>query len=149
MISHQALHSAAKCWERKGGRDPSSLSLFSWEIRPDRKFFTLKPSDGATYSEAKVVQVLPFKKMKETCNFHLSYKLTMRDKMIQKNPEDHIVWILKRFFVNYGGKWCNNRSIWSITNKISGSNGNLFCKNILCHPLVPYINGTCLNLLCI
>jgi len=44
--------------------------------------------------------------MREVCNFHHRYTLTMRDKMKKKkkNPGYHIVGFLKNLFVNYGGK---------------------------------------------
>ncbi len=56
------------------------------------------------FSQPPIVQVLPLKKMREACNFHHRYTSTMRDKIIIKNPENHIVGFLKNLFVNYGGK---------------------------------------------
>ncbi len=56
------------------------------------------------FSQPTIVQVLPLKKMREACNFHHRYTLTMRDKIRKKNPENHIVGFFKNLFVNYGGK---------------------------------------------
>ncbi len=56
------------------------------------------------FSQPPIVQVLPLKKMREACNFHHRYTLTMRDKIRKKNPENHIVGFLKNLFANYGGK---------------------------------------------
>ncbi len=43
------------------------------------------------FSQPPIVQVLPLKKMREACNFHHRYTSTMRDKIRNKNPENHIV----------------------------------------------------------
>ena len=51
------------------------------------------------------MQVLPLKKMREACNFNHRYTSTMTDKMIEKNPENHIVGFLMYLFANYGGKY--------------------------------------------
>ncbi len=56
------------------------------------------------FSQPPIVQVLPLKKMREACNFHHRYTSTMRDKIRNKNPENHIVGFLKNLFANYGGK---------------------------------------------
>ncbi len=56
------------------------------------------------FSQPPIVQVLPLKKMREACNFHHRYTLTMRDKIRKNNPENHIVGFLKNLFANYGGK---------------------------------------------
>ncbi len=56
------------------------------------------------FSQPPIVQVLPLKKMREACNFHYRYTSTMRDKIRNKNPENHIVGFLKNLFANYGGK---------------------------------------------
>ncbi len=56
------------------------------------------------FSQPPIVQVLPLKKMREACNFHHRYTSTMRDKIRKKNPENHIVRLLKNLFANYGGK---------------------------------------------
>jgi hypothetical protein len=50
------------------------------------------------------VQVLPLKKLREACNFHHRYTSNMTDKMMGKNPENHIVGFLMNLFANYGGK---------------------------------------------
>ncbi len=47
------------------------------------------------FSQPPIVQVLPLKKMREACNFHQRYTSTMRDKIRNKNPENHIVGFLK------------------------------------------------------
>ncbi len=56
------------------------------------------------FSQPPIVQVLPFKKMREACNFHHRYTSTMRDKIRKNNPENHIVGFFKNLFANYGGK---------------------------------------------
>ncbi len=56
------------------------------------------------FSQPPIVQVLRLKKMREACNFHHRYTSTMRDKIRNKNPENHIVGFLKNLFANYGGK---------------------------------------------
>ncbi len=56
------------------------------------------------FSQPPILQVLPLKKMREACNFHHRYTSTMRDKIKNKNPENHIVGFLKNLFANYGGK---------------------------------------------
>ncbi len=56
------------------------------------------------FSQPPIVQVLPLKKMREACNFPHRFTSTMRDKIRQKNPENHIVGFLKNLFANYGGK---------------------------------------------
>ncbi len=43
------------------------------------------------------MQVLPLKKMREACNFHHRYTSTMRDKIREKNPDNHIVGFLKMY----------------------------------------------------
>ncbi len=53
------------------------------------------------FSQSPIVQVLPLKKMRETCNLHHMYTSTMRDKI---RKENHIVGFLKNLFANYGGK---------------------------------------------
>ncbi len=42
------------------------------------------------FSQPPIVQVVPLKKMREACDFHHRYTSTMRDKIIIKNPENHI-----------------------------------------------------------
>ncbi len=71
-----------------------SVCLSVWHIQWGKKVFSQPP----------IVQVLPLKKMREACNFHHRYTSTMRDKIIIKNPENHIVGFLKNLFANYGGK---------------------------------------------
>ncbi len=56
------------------------------------------------FSQPPIVQVLPLKKMREACNFHHRYTVTMRDKIRKNYPENHIVGFLKNLFANYGGK---------------------------------------------
>ncbi len=56
------------------------------------------------FSQPPIVQVLPLKKMREACNFPHRYTSTMRDKITNTNPENHIVGFLKNLFANYGGK---------------------------------------------
>ncbi len=56
------------------------------------------------FSQPPIMQVLPLKKMREACNFHHRYTSTMRDKIREKNPENHIVGFFKNLFANYGGK---------------------------------------------
>ncbi len=73
------------------------LYSFRWKYHPiqwGKKVFSQPP----------IVQVLPLKKMRESCNFHHRYTSTMRDKIRKKNPENHIVGFLKNLFANYGGK---------------------------------------------
>ncbi len=61
-------------------------------------------SGAKKYLQVPIVQVLPLKKMREACHFYHRYTSTMRDKIRKKNPENHIVGILKNLFANYGGK---------------------------------------------
>jgi len=56
------------------------------------------------FSQSVIVQVLLLRMMREVCNFHHRYTLTMRDKMRKKNRGNHIVGFLKNLFVNYGEK---------------------------------------------
>ncbi len=56
------------------------------------------------FSQPRIVQVLPLKKMREACNFHHRYTSTMRDKIRKLNLENHIVGFLNNLFANYGGK---------------------------------------------
>ena len=51
------------------------------------------------FSQPPFVQVLPLKKMREDCNFHHRYTLTMTE-----NPENHIVGFVMNLFANDGGK---------------------------------------------
>ena len=56
------------------------------------------------FSQPPIVQVLPLKKMREACIFHDSYTSTIKDKIIKKHQENHIVGFLMNLFANYGGK---------------------------------------------
>ncbi len=56
------------------------------------------------FSQPPIVQVRPLKNMREACNFHHRYTSTMRDKIRNKNPENHIVGFLNNLFANYGGQ---------------------------------------------
>ncbi len=88
-----------------------------WELNPKpfallTQCSTTEPQEHYIYiqwgkkvfSQPPIVQVLTLKKMRETCNSHLRYTSTMKDKIRKKNPENHIVGFLKNLFANYGGK---------------------------------------------
>lgn len=63
------------------------------------------------FSQQPIVQLLPLKKIREACNFLHRCTSSMRDKMRKKNPENHIVWILKEFICKLSWKI----SIWWTT----------------------------------
>uniref|UniRef100_A0A8C7HY26 RNA binding motif protein 39a n=1 Tax=Oncorhynchus kisutch TaxID=8019 RepID=A0A8C7HY26_ONCKI len=83
--------------------------------------------------------------MREACNFHHMYTLTMTDKMRHFfSRKSH-----GRIFYEFIFKLWWIIRIWSPTNKPDfwlSQTCNFFFKRLLCPPLVTCINGTCLNL---